>query len=56
MPDLRFDRFYRHAELTALLHALVAEFPQLAKIQSLGKSHEGRDIWLVTLTHAATGA
>ena len=55
MPAIAFDRFYRYADLTALLNAFVAENPGLVSIESIGKSHEGRDIWVVTVTSAATG-
>jgi len=55
MPQIAFDRFYRYSELTELLHAFAGEHPQLVAIESIGKSHEGRDIWLLTLTNAATG-
>jgi murein tripeptide amidase MpaA len=56
LGSLRFDRFYRYPELTALLKAFTAAYPQLVALESIGKSHEGRDIWLVTVTSAATGA
>ena len=55
MPDIRFDRFYRYADLTRLLQEYAAEFPHLFKIESIGKSHEGRDVWLVTATNFASG-
>jgi murein tripeptide amidase MpaA len=55
MTRIRFDRFYRHAELTRLLKALVKAHPDLLRLESIGKSHEGRDVWLVTATNAATG-
>jgi murein tripeptide amidase MpaA len=55
MCAIAFDRFYRYAELTELLHALVAAYPHLAAIESIGASHEGRDIWLLTVTRTATG-
>jgi murein tripeptide amidase MpaA len=55
MPSVRFDRFYRYDELTAILKQYAAEFPQLATIESIGKSHEGRDIWVLTATSKATG-
>ncbi|MBL8156262.1 MAG: carboxypeptidase [Anaerolineae bacterium] len=55
MPEIRFDRFYRYDDLTRLLHAYAAEFPQLIQVDSIGKSYEGRDIWLVTATNAASG-
>lgn len=55
MPTIAFDRFYRYAELTEILHALAREYPQIVVIESIGKSHEGRDIWVVTVTNARTG-
>ena len=55
MPAISFDRFYRYADLTAVLNAFVAENPGLVSIESIGKSHEGRDIWVVTVTNSATG-
>ena len=56
IPVPRFDQFYRHDELTRLLQDYAAAAPHLVQLSSLGKSHEGRDIWLVTLTNTATGA
>ncbi|MBD2500394.1 M14 family metallopeptidase [Anabaena azotica] len=55
MPDVRFDKYYRYEELTAIVHGYAQEFPQLIKIESIGKSYEGRDIWLLTVTNFATG-
>ncbi|RPH57026.1 MAG: carboxypeptidase, partial [Chloroflexi bacterium] len=55
MPEIHFDRFYRYDDLTRLLHTFAQEYPNLAKIQSIGKSHEGRDVWLLTLTNFQTG-
>ena len=53
---IHYDRFYRYAEFTEILHAFVKKFPQLLAIESIGKSHEGRDIWVVTATNQNTGA
>jgi zinc carboxypeptidase len=55
MPAIAFDRFHRYAELTDIVHALAREHPNLLTIESIGKSHEGRDIWVLTATSAATG-
>lgn len=55
MPTPAFDRFYRYDELTDLLRAYVREHPSLVALESIGKSHEGRDIWAVTVTNTATG-
>lgn len=54
--NLQFDRFYRYDEFTAILHDLVKQYPQLLAIESIGKSHEGRDIWVISASNAATGA
>ena len=50
------DRYLRYTELTELLNELAATHPGVMRLQSLGHSHEGRDIWLATLTRFATGA
>jgi len=55
MPTIAFDRYYRYAELTKLLKAYAAEYPQLVKIEAIGQSHEGKDIWLLTITNGETG-
>ena len=56
IPVPRFDQFYRHAELTRLLQDYAAALPGLIELRSIGKSFEGRDIWLVVVTNKATGA
>jgi murein tripeptide amidase MpaA len=50
-----FDRFYRYDELTALLHDYARDHPGLVAIESIGRSHEGRDLWVLTVTNVATG-
>jgi murein tripeptide amidase MpaA len=56
MPEILFDRYYRFEALTRILHALAEQYPQLVAVQSIGKSHEERDVWLVTLTNTVTGS
>ncbi|MBP6902486.1 MAG: carboxypeptidase [Burkholderiaceae bacterium] len=56
LPTPRFDSFYRHAELTQLLRDYAAARPGLVQLRSIGKSWEGRDIWLLVLGNQATGA
>ena len=55
MPAISFDRYYRYADLTSLIEAYATEHPDLVQVESIGKSHEGRDIWLVTVTDRGTG-
>src|SRR6185295_9196414 len=55
MPNVRFDKFYRYNELTRLLKEYAKENPNLIRLESIGKSHEGRDVWLVTATNFKLG-
>lgn len=55
MPTMAFDRYYRYAELTGILEAFAQESPNLVELESIGKSYEKRDIWLVTVTDKQTG-
>lgn len=55
MPELYFDRYYRYDDLTRILRAFAAEYPNLVQFESIGPSYEGRDIWLMTVTNSATG-
>ncbi|HSI71805.1 MAG TPA: M14 family metallopeptidase [Fimbriimonas sp.] len=55
MPNVAFDRYYRYDELTELLNQYAAEYPRLVAIASIGQSHEGREIWLVTVTDQTAG-
>jgi murein tripeptide amidase MpaA len=53
---VRLDTYYRYADLTRVLHELAAAHPALVRLAAIGKSYEGRDIWLATVTNFATGA
>jgi murein tripeptide amidase MpaA len=55
VPEVRFDRFYRYDELTEILRGWADERPDLYRLDSIGTSFEGRDIWLCTLTNFETG-
>jgi murein tripeptide amidase MpaA len=55
MPDVRFDTYYRYEDLTQILRGYAQEYPHLVRLDSIGQSHEGRDIWLVTVTNFETG-
>jgi murein tripeptide amidase MpaA len=55
MPDVRFNTYYRYEDLTRILQGYAEEYPQLVRVESIGKSYEGRDIWLATVTNFDTG-
>jgi len=50
-----FDQYYRYDEMTQLLRDFTQAFPELATLESIGQSYEGRDIWALTITQTATG-
>ena len=55
MLDIRFDTYYRYDDLTSHIKAFAEEYPTLMQVESIGKSHEGRDIWLAKVTNLETG-
>jgi len=54
-PAPRFDLFHRHDALTQIIFGYAEAYPNLVSVRSIGKSFEGRDIWLLVLTNTATG-
>jgi len=48
------EPYHDYATLTAELRQMAAAFPRLARLESAGKSVEGRDLWLLRLTSADT--
>ncbi|MFO8059159.1 MAG: M14 family metallopeptidase, partial [Bacillota bacterium] len=53
--SMSFDGFYTYDELTDFLKTASSVYPQLTKLESIGKSYEGRDIWAITITNSDTG-
>jgi hypothetical protein len=53
--DLSFNHWYDFDQLTDALRKLTRAYPKLLKMESIGKSVAGRDIWLLTLNDPATG-
>ncbi len=52
---LSFNRFYDYDGAVEALRALEKAHPKLLKLQSIGKSVDGRDLWLMTVANAETG-
>jgi hypothetical protein len=53
---LAFNRLYDYADLAAAMRKIAEGHPELATLKSLGKSHEGRDLWCLIVTNPKTGA
>jgi len=53
--DVSWNRFYNYEEMTKIIHDLVDAYPELLTLESIGKSEQGRDMWLITLNSSKTG-
>ncbi|MFT5422255.1 MAG: hypothetical protein ACI89L_000012 [Phycisphaerales bacterium] len=54
--DISFNRYHAPDEVDAKLHELAAAYPELVELRSIGKSLEGRDMWMAIVNDASTGA
>ncbi|HLO79389.1 MAG TPA: M14 family metallopeptidase [Chitinophagaceae bacterium] len=50
-----WNRYNDHAGITEILKKIEKAYPGLAKLQSIGKSYKGRDIWCITVTDFSKG-
>ena len=53
--SVHWDRFYDHAGLHEIGRRLAAAHPERVKIGSIGKSTQGRDMFLLTVTNFKSG-
>ncbi|MDJ0769517.1 MAG: M14 family metallopeptidase [Ilumatobacter sp.] len=53
--EYAFDRFLRYDELVRWMSDTATAHPNLVSLDTYGRSHEGRELWLMTITDAATG-
>ena len=50
-----FDCYHDYAEVTQFLRDAAAAYPQYASLDSIGKSWQGRELWVLTVTDPAGG-
>jgi len=50
-----FKHFYTYEDLTTTLQRVSDAFPAITHLRSIGKSREGRDIWMIRLGDEETG-
>lgn len=53
--QISWNRYYNHAGITDICKKLAAAHPDLIKLSSIGKSYQGREMWLLTVTDFKTG-
>ena len=44
-----------YQEVVERLHVLAKQYPRLARLHNIGKSGQGRDLWVIELTNTAAG-
>ncbi len=49
--EISWNRYYTNAGLEDISRRLVDAYPDLATLESIGQSYEGREIWLLTVTN-----
>ena len=47
---MSWDNYHDYAQVTQLGRDLVKAYPNLVKMESVGKSYEGRDLWVLTIS------
>lgn len=48
--NVKLDAYLSYPEMTALIHRLQEEYPDLVRVRSIGKSSRGLDLWAVEVT------
>lgn len=52
---IQWDKYHDYAQLERMYKDLAKAYPTLFKYYSIGKSYEGRDIWMLEITDTKTG-
>ncbi len=52
---IQWDRFYDYDEIVDLMRRMQSTWPEFLEMRSLGKSWEGRDLWMLVLNDPSTG-
>lgn len=53
--SITWNRYYNHDGITDICKKIAAAHPDLAKLESIGKSYQGREMWLLTITDFKKG-
>ena len=53
--QIKQDKYVNHKEMTEILQGFVRDYPEYVELEEIGKSLEGREMWVVTITDKAVG-
>ena len=51
-----FDCYHTYSEVSDFVRAAAAAHPERARLESMGQSWEGRDLWVMTITDLSVGS
>ncbi|MFL6197410.1 MAG: M14 family zinc carboxypeptidase, partial [Thermoanaerobaculia bacterium] len=54
-PVVSYNRLHTYEEIAEALKGYAAAYPKWTKLESIGKTGQGRDLWMITITNPATG-
>ncbi len=54
--DLSFNHYYDWKEMEQALRTLEKAYPKFLSLKSAGKSHQGRELWYMTINNPDTGS
>ncbi|HET9226926.1 MAG TPA: M14 family metallopeptidase [Thermoanaerobaculia bacterium] len=54
-PTAAFNRLNTYEEIVAVLKGYATAYPKWTRLESIGKSIQGRDLWMITITNPSTG-
>src|SRR5688572_2763982 len=52
---ISWNKYYDHGGITEICRKIAAAYPNLAKLESIGKSYKGRDMWVLIVTDYTKG-
>jgi murein tripeptide amidase MpaA len=53
--NVSFDHYHDYDEVTGLLRDWAVNYASLSTLETIGKTPQGRDLWVLTLTNKGTG-
>lgn len=54
-PSPGYNRLHDYDEIVDAMRAYARAYPEWVSLESIGKSAQGRDLWMITLNNPATG-
>lgn len=53
--EIAWNRYYTYEQMEQQLKSIAAAYPNLVRLENIGKSGQGRDLWVAIVNNPATG-